>query len=104
MRQSVTQQSCYVHIFSWADRAKEGATVAGRQFTIEGTMITMECQPGGHGGHLGHSMMLDPSGGGMHQQDQDHKKKNSGSKSSDLSRYRRPVTPPVMQPLHSVST
>ncbi|XP_060520114.1 paired box protein Pax-5 isoform X2 [Cylas formicarius] len=37
-------------------------------------MITMECQPGGHGGHLGHSMMLDPSGG-MHQQDQDHKKK-----------------------------
>ncbi|XP_066256023.1 paired box protein Pax-2a-like isoform X1 [Euwallacea similis] len=38
-------------------------------------MITMECQPGGHGGHLGHSMMMDPS---MHQQDQDHKKKRDG--------------------------
>lgn len=38
-------------------------------------MITMECQPGGHGGHLGHSMMLDPSGGAMHQQEQEHKKK-----------------------------
>ncbi|KAF7275970.1 hypothetical protein GWI33_011052, partial [Rhynchophorus ferrugineus] len=34
----------------------------------------MECQPGGHGGHLGHSMMLDPTGS-MHQPDQDHKKK-----------------------------
>nr|XP_023011727.1 paired box protein Pax-5 isoform X1 [Leptinotarsa decemlineata] len=53
-------------------------------------MITMECQPGGHGGPLGHSMMLDPSGG-MHQQDQDHKKKlfsgeggsHVGSSSSD---------------------
>lgn len=39
-------------------------------------MITMECQPGGHGGHLGHSLILDPSGGGMHQSDQDHKKKS----------------------------
>lgn len=36
----------------------------------------MECQPGGHAGHLGHSMMLDPTGGGMHQQDHDHKKKS----------------------------
>uniref|UniRef100_A0A6P7FL45 Paired box protein Pax-5 isoform X2 n=1 Tax=Diabrotica virgifera virgifera TaxID=50390 RepID=A0A6P7FL45_DIAVI len=54
-------------------------------------MITMECQPGGHGGPLGHSMMLDPSGGGMHQQESDHKKKlfsgdggsHVGSSSSD---------------------
>ncbi|XP_072390870.1 uncharacterized protein [Diabrotica undecimpunctata] len=54
-------------------------------------MITMECQPGGHGGPLGHSMMLDPSGGGMHQQENDHKKKlfsgdggsHVGSSSSD---------------------
>lgn len=35
----------------------------------------MECQPGGHVGHLGHSMMLDPNDGSMHQQDQDHRKK-----------------------------
>ncbi|XP_031356388.1 paired box protein Pax-5 isoform X2 [Photinus pyralis] len=42
-------------------------------------MITMECQPGGHGGHLGHSMMIDPSTGTFHQQDQEHKKKNGGS-------------------------
>ncbi|XP_045462851.1 paired box protein Pax-5 isoform X5 [Harmonia axyridis] len=47
-------------------------------------MITMDCQPGGHGGHLGHSMILDPSGGSMHQigggnGDQDHKKKRDGS-------------------------
>lgn len=38
-------------------------------------MITMECQPGGHGGHLGHSMMMDPSSGVIHQQEQEHKKK-----------------------------
>ncbi|XP_044766658.1 paired box protein Pax-5 isoform X2 [Coccinella septempunctata] len=44
-------------------------------------MITMDCQPGGHGGHLGHSMILDPSGGSMHQigGEQDHKKKRDGS-------------------------
>lgn len=45
------------------------------QSKIEGAMITMECQPGGHGGHLGHSMMLDPSGAMLHQQE-DHKKKS----------------------------
>ncbi|XP_065161483.1 paired box protein Pax-5 isoform X2 [Atheta coriaria] len=49
-------------------------------------MITMECQPGGHGGHLGHSMMLDPSGV-IHQDD--HKKKGDsnahvGSSSGDV--------------------
>lgn len=37
-------------------------------------MITMECQPGGHGGHLGHSMLMDHTNA-MHQQEQDHKKK-----------------------------
>ncbi|XP_050312074.1 paired box protein Pax-5 isoform X3 [Anthonomus grandis grandis] len=40
-------------------------------------MITMECQPGGHGGHLGHSMLMDPTTN-MHQQEQDHKKKRDG--------------------------
>ncbi|KAK9885920.1 hypothetical protein WA026_013796 [Henosepilachna vigintioctopunctata] len=41
----------------------------------------MDCQPGGHGGHLGHSMILDPSGGSMHQigGEPDHKKKRDGS-------------------------
>lgn len=47
---------------------------------IEGGMITMECQPGGHGGHLGHSMMLDPSSGVMHQQEQENKKKRKCKK------------------------
>jgi hypothetical protein len=42
---------------------------------IEGNMITMECQPGGHGAHLGHSMMMDPTSGSMHHQEQEHKKK-----------------------------
>ncbi|XP_071055317.1 paired box protein Pax-5 isoform X3 [Onthophagus taurus] len=43
-------------------------------------MITMECQPGGHGGHLGHSMMLDPSSSVIHQQEAEQKKKReSGS-------------------------
>ncbi|XP_025831462.1 paired box protein Pax-2a isoform X2 [Agrilus planipennis] len=46
---------------------------------IEGTMITMECQPGGHNAHLGHSMMIDPSSGMMHQQEQEHKKKKDSS-------------------------
>ncbi|KAJ3660608.1 hypothetical protein Zmor_005048 [Zophobas morio] len=41
-------------------------------------MITMECQPGGHGAHLGHSMMMDPSSGSVHHQDQEHKKKRDG--------------------------
>lgn len=55
-------------------------------------MITMECQPG-HGGHLGHSIMLDrtlddccPTGGQLHQMEPDQKKKNGshvGSSSSD---------------------
>lgn len=50
--------------------------VAENKPTIEGAMITMECQPGGHGGHLGHSMMLDPSAGAFHQQEQETKKKS----------------------------
>ncbi|XP_068908721.1 paired box protein Pax-5 isoform X4 [Tenebrio molitor] len=41
-------------------------------------MITMECQPGGHGAHLGHSMMMDPTSGSMHHQEQEHKKKRDG--------------------------
>ncbi|XP_044269014.1 paired box protein Pax-5 isoform X7 [Tribolium madens] len=41
-------------------------------------MITMECQPGGHGAHLGHSMMVDPTSGSMHHQEQEHKKKRDG--------------------------
>ncbi|XP_048524913.1 paired box protein Pax-5 isoform X14 [Dendroctonus ponderosae] len=40
-------------------------------------MITMECQPGGHGGHLGHSMLMDHTNA-MHQQEQEHKKKRDG--------------------------
>ncbi|KAH0811851.1 hypothetical protein GEV33_010940 [Tenebrio molitor] len=46
---------------------------------IEGNMITMECQPGGHGAHLGHSMMMDPTSGSMHHQEQEHKKKRKAS-------------------------
>ncbi|KAL1516516.1 hypothetical protein ABEB36_000424 [Hypothenemus hampei] len=44
---------------------------------IDSSMITMECQPGGHGGHLGHSMLMDPTTT-IHQQEQDHKKKRDG--------------------------
>ncbi|GJQ79357.1 hypothetical protein Trydic_g16218 [Trypoxylus dichotomus] len=58
-----------------------GMRMHGEQLSIiEGAMITMECQPGGHGGHLGHSMMLDPSSSVIHQQEAEHKKKReSGS-------------------------